>query len=133
VTGKVHKKFYAICKPFLDDVYGDIKDTKMTPAGIWARVLPALSSLLAKHVSSVSGRAVGRYSYVVRFECLEGRQENSEHILIQVRDRSCRSAPHAAGQRSRLGLQLRPQQYCFSGGAHSVSSGGSAEDLEDLI
>jgi len=60
VTGKVHNKFYAICKPFLDDVYGDIKDTKMTPAGIRARVFPALSSLLAKHVSGVSGRAVGR-------------------------------------------------------------------------
>jgi len=46
VTGEVNKKFSAIRKPFLDDDYDDIKDTKMTPTGIWARVLPALSSLL---------------------------------------------------------------------------------------
>jgi len=58
VTGQVNKKFSAIREPFLDDVYGDIKDTKMTPAGIWARVLPALSSLLDMSAAFQAGLLV---------------------------------------------------------------------------
>ena len=58
VTGQVNKKFSTIHEPFLDDVYGDIKDTKMTPVGIWARVLPALSSLLDTSAAFQAGLLV---------------------------------------------------------------------------
>jgi len=48
VIAQVNAKFSesAIREPFLDDVYGDIKNTKMTPVVIRACVLPALNSLL---------------------------------------------------------------------------------------
>ena len=58
VTGQVNENFSAICEPFLDDVYGDIKDTKMTPAGIQAPDLPALSSLLDMSAAFQAGLLV---------------------------------------------------------------------------
>jgi len=78
---QVNEKFSAIREPFLDDVYGDIKDTKMTSVGIRARILPALKSLLdmsaayqdgllvVTHMSSASsaskadGKAASAYRY----------------------------------------------------------------------
>jgi len=82
VTGQINEKFSAIREPFLDDVYGgDIKDTKMTPVGIRARVLPALNSLLdmsaayqagllvvthmssASSVSKANGKTASAYRY----------------------------------------------------------------------
>jgi len=61
VTGQFNEKFSAIREPFLDDVYGDIKGTKMTPVGIRARVLSALNSLLDMSAAYQAGLLVVTY------------------------------------------------------------------------
>jgi len=61
VTGQFNEKFSAIREPFLDDVYGDIKGTEMTPVGIRARVLSALNSLLDMSAAYQAGLLVVTY------------------------------------------------------------------------
>ena len=60
----------AICEPFLDDVYGDIKDAKITPVGIRASVYQA-GLLVVTHMSSASSvsKADSKTASAYRYKC----------------------------------------------------------------